>query len=415
MLKQREEEIVIIGAARTPIGAYLGDLKTVPVERLGEISLQGAIERSGVSKDEIEEVIVGNVIGSQTSNNLGRIIGLNVGLPVTSTGMTVNRICGSGMQSAVSACFSLLFSDKKVVAAGGVESLSRAPYYLPESVRYEGFRMGDQSLIDSQLAGLASASGRDLDIPHMGNTAENVARRYGITRQRADLFALHSQRKAAQAMSSGRLAEEIVPVEVTGKKGKVTIVDTDGHPRPDTTLEALSRLKSAFEENGIVTAGNASGMNDGACFELFTTVSYAKEKGYPFMARVVDFEITGCDPAYMGLGPVFAIRRLLERQQMTLENDIDILEINEAFASQTIGCLIELGIEEEGDYYKKHFNPNGGAIALGHPLGMSGARLITSLVYEFKNHPEKRFGLASACIGGGQGIAILLENGSFLQ
>lgn len=413
MLNTKQEEIVIVGAARTPVGAYLGDLKTVPVEVLGEIALKEAVKRSNLDVSDIDEVIVGHVTGTQTTNNLGNIIAINSGLDNRSTGMTINRICGSGIQSAVSATLELLHSNKNIIAAGGAESLSRAPFYLPESVRYEGFKMGNQVLMDANLEGHSSASGRDSGVKHMGNTAENVVRKYNISREKQDQFAVESQAKAAEAMENGRFAQEIIPVEIQGRKGQVTVVEKDGHPRPGTTLESLAKLKPAFEKDGSVTAGNASGLNDGAAFEIFTTQTIAEEKGLEVMARVVDYQISGCAPETMGLGPVFAIREMLERQGMDLVKDIDILEINEAFAGQTIGCLIELGIDMDTDYYKNNFNPHGGAVALGHPLGMSGARIITSLLYEFKNNPDKRYAIASACIGGGQGIALLLENGYY--
>lgn len=413
MFKQKDEEIVIVGAARTPVGAYLGDLKTVPVQELGVAALEEAIARSGLAKEDIDEVIVGHVTGTQSTNNLGNIIGIDAGLKDEMTGMTINRICGSGIQSAVSASLELLHSNKSIIAAGGAESLSRAPYYLPESVRYDGFKTGDQPLIDANLEGHRSASGANSGVEHMGNTAENVARKHNITRERSDAFAVESQRKAAEAIENGRFAQEIVPVEVKGRKGAVTVVDKDGHPRPGTNMESLAKLRPAFEKDGVVTAGNASGLNDGAAFEIFTTGSVAKEKGLEVMARVVDYQVSGVAPELMGLGPVAAINELLERQGLDLVKDIDVLEINEAFASQTIGCLIELGIEEDSDFYKNNFNPHGGAVALGHPLGMSGARIITSILYEFKNRPEIRYAIASACIGGGQGIALLLENGYY--
>lgn len=413
MLKAKQEEIVIVGAARTPVGAYLGDLKTVPVQELGVIALDEAINRSGLSKADIDEVIVGHVTGSQTTNNLGNIIAIDAGLDNRVTGMTINRICGSGIQSAVSATLELLVGNKDIIAAGGAESLSRAPFYLPESVRYEPFKMGDQQLIDANLEGHRSSSGTNSGIAHMGNTAENVVRRYDISREAQDEFAYNSQMKAKEALENGRFAQEIVPVEVKGRRGAVTVVDTDGHPKPHTTLEALAKLRPAFEKDGSVTAGNASGLNDGAAFEIFTTASIAKEKGLEVMGRVVDYAITGCAPEVMGLGPVAVIQEVVKRNGLDLQKDIDVLEINEAFAGQTLGCLHELGISTDSDFYKNKFNPHGGAVALGHPLGMSGARIITSLLYEFKNRPDIRYAIASACIGGGQGIALLLENGYY--
>lgn len=410
---QNQKQIVIVGAARTPVGAYLGGLKTVPVEELGRIALEEALKRAGVEKSEINEVIVGHVDGAQTANNLGRIIGINTGLDKRSTGFTVNRICGSGIQSAVSAVHELTLMDNvKFVAAGGAETLSRAPYYLPIHVRWEGLRMGDAKVIDANDEGHRTASGYpNKDIWHMGVTAENIVEKFHISREEQDQFAYDSQMKAKAAMESGRLAMEIVPVEVKGKKGAVTIVDKDEHPRPNTTLEALAKLRPVFKEGGTVTAGNASGLNDGAAFEIFTTEETAAKKGLTVMAKVVDYSIIGCDPRLMGLGPVEPIKTLLNRNNLTLDT-LDMLEINEAFAGQTLGCMRELGIEFGSERYRR-LNPNGGAVALGHPLGMSGARIITSICYEFKVHPEKRYAIASACIGGGQGIAMLLENGFY--
>ncbi|RRD93480.1 thiolase family protein [Clostridiales bacterium COT073_COT-073] len=411
---EKKNQVVIVGAARTPVGAYLGALKTVPATELGRIALEEAIKRAGVQKSDINEVIVGHVDGAQTANNLGRIIAINAGLDHQSTGFTVNRICGSGIQSAVSAAHELLLMDHvKFVAAGGVETLSRAPYYLPVSVRWEGLRMGDAKVIDANDEGHRTASGfPNKDIWHMGITAENVVEKYGITREEQDHFAYDSQMKAKAAIESGRLAHEIIPVEVKGKKDSVTVVDTDEHPKPHTTMEGLAKLRPVFKpDGGTITAGNASGLNDGAAFEIFTTEDVAEERGLEIMARVVDYSIMGCDPRLMGLGPVEPIRLLLERNHLTLDT-LDMLEINEAFAGQTLGCMRELEIDFDSQRYQR-LNPNGGAVALGHPLGMSGARIITSICYEFKLHPEKRYAIASACIGGGQGIAMLLENGYY--
>lgn len=409
-----DDPIVIVGAARTPIGAYLGGLKTVPAGELGAIALNEAIKRAGIKSEEIEEVIAGQAMGTQEESNIGRVIGLKAGLKKQSTGMTVNRICGSGIQSAISATQELMTMDVDFIAAGGVESLSRSEYYLPLESRWEGFKAGNFTVIDANLA-LHKHAQPNPDYPeitHMGDTAEKVAERYAITREEQDTFAVDSQRKASSAIESGRLAQEIVPVEVIGRKGVITVVDKDEHPRPGTNMESLARLKPAFRKDGkgTITAGNASGLNDGAAFEVFTKASVAKERGLDVMAKIVDFAIAGCDPNVMGLGPVYAINKVLSQNKLTLE-DIDILEINEAFAAQTLGCMKELGIDPGTELYER-LNPNGGAIALGHPLGMSGARIITSLCYEFKNHPEKKYAIASACIGGGQGIALLLENGS---
>ena len=406
------EKVVIVGAARTPVGAYLGDLKTVPVEELGRIALEEAIHRAGIEKEDIDEVIVGHVTGSQTTNNLGKIIGINAGLKEASTGFTVNRICGSGIQSAISAIQELQLMNRSFIAAGGAESLSRAEYYLPASVRYEGFKMGDSRLIDANDEGHRTASGYpNKDITHMGITAELVVEKYGITRKEQDEFAYNSQMKAKRAMEAGLFAQEIVPVEVKGKKGIVTLIDKDGHPKPNTTLEGLAALKPAFKAGGSVTAGNASGLNDGGAFEIFTKESTAQERNLEVMAKVVGYAITGCNPRLMGLGPISAINMVLADNGLTLA-DIDILEINEAFSGQVLGCLKELGNGPGTELYGR-LNPYGGAVALGHPLGMSGARIITSLCYQFRSNPSKKYAIGSACIGGGQGIALLLENGYY--
>ncbi len=406
-----DDPIVIVGAARTPIGAYLGGLKTVPVSELGAIALKEAFKRAGLANEEIEEVIAGQAMGTQEESNIGRVIGLKAGLRQQSTGMTVNRVCGSGIQSAISAVQELMTMDMEFIAAGGVESLSE--YYLPLEARWEGFKVGNFNVIDANLALHVNTQPSDdyTEIHHMGDTAEKIAERYSITREEQDAFAVDSQSKTAHAMDSGRLAQEIVSVEVKDRKGNVTVVDTDEHPRPGTNMEGLARLKPAFRKDGkgTITAGNSSGLNDGAAFEIFTKLSVARERGLDVMAKIVDFAVVGCDPNVMGLGPVYAINKVLEQNGLTLE-DIAILEINEAFAAQTLGCMKELGIKKDSELYDR-LNPNGGAISLGHPLGMSGARILTSICYEFKNYPEKKYAIASACIGGGQGIALLVENG----
>lgn len=406
------DAVVIVGAARTPVGAYLGDLKTVPTEVLGAVALKEAVKRSKLDISQIDEVITGHVSGTQVHNNISRVIALEAGCKFESSAMTVNRICGSGIQSAISAAQALLTSDVKYVAAGGAESLSRAEFFLPLETRWQGFPMGDFKVIDSNLEGHRSASPKHVtpDVNHMGDTAEKLVEMYQISREDQDRFAYDSQMKAKKAIESGRFAQEIVAVEVKDRKGNVILVDKDGHPKPNTTLEGLAPLKPAFRKDGkgSVTAGNASGLNDGAAYEIFTLESNAKANNLDIMAKVVDFAIVGVDPNIMGIGPVPAIRKVLQNNNLTL-NDIDYLEINEAFAGQTLACLKELGNYLDTPLYDR-LNVNGGAIALGHPLGMSGARLITTLCYEFKNNPNKRYAIASACIGGGQGIALLLEN-----
>lgn len=412
-MKYYEGDVCVVGGARTPVGSYLGGLKDVPEPELGVIALKEAIKRSGINQEDIGEVIVGNVTGSQTSNNMAKYIAIDAGLPETTTGMTINRICGSGFQSIISGAQQIKLGDHEVVAAGGVESMSRAPYYMPLESRYQGFRMGDKKIIDSVAAGHWSASGTNSGINHMGNTGEEVARRYNISRESQDQFAYDSQMKCKAAMESGRLAEEIVPVEIKGRRGQVTVVDTDEFPKPDTTLEGLAKLRPVFEKDGTVTAGNASGMNDAGGFSILASEDYAKKNNLTVWAKVRDYAVCSVAPEIMGMGPVPAIKKVLERNGLDLQKDIGVLEINEAFAVQQVACLNELGVSMDSDWYKNQYNPNGGGVSLGHPIGMSGARICVSIYYEFKNHPEYKYGIASACIGGGQGIAILFENGFY--
>ncbi|MFH5835636.1 thiolase family protein [Proteiniclasticum sp. C24MP] len=415
MTKRRiEDPVVIVGAARTPVGAYLGELKTVPTEELGAIALKEAAKRAKIELSEIDEVVTGHVNGTQVHNNISRVISLLAGCAKESTAMSVNRICGSGFQSAINAYQDLVLGDAKIVAAGGAESLSRAEFFLPLETRYNPLKSGDFKVLDANLEGHRNAQPRSMypQITHMGDTAEILVEKYNISREDQDQFAFDSQMKAKRALENGRFSQEIVPVEIKDRKGNVTVVDTDGHPKPNTSLEKLATIRPAFRRDGkgTVTAGNASGLNDGAGYEIFTTESVAKEKGLDILARMVDYAIVGVEPSEMGMGPVPAIRKILENNDLTLE-DIDILEINEAFAGQTLACLKELGNYIGTPLYER-LNPNGGAIALGHPLGMTGARIITTMLYELKNHPEKKYALGSACIGGGQGIAVLLENPS---
>lgn len=412
MAKKVVDPVVIVGAARTPVGAYLGELKEVPTVDLGAIALVEAAKRARVDISEIDEVITGHVNGTQVHNNISRVISLQAGCSIESTAMTVNRICGSGFQSAVNAFQSLVLGDARIIAAGGAESLSRAEFFLPLETRYKALMSGDFKVLDANLEGHRNAQPRVMypQINHMGDTAEILVEKYKIPREDQDKFAFDSQMKAKKAQDTGRFADEIVPVEIKDRKGNITIVDKDGHPKPNTSLEKLATLKPAFRRDGkgTVTAGNASGLNDGAAYEIFTTESVAIEKGLDIMAKMVDYAIVGVEPSEMGIGPVPAIRKILANNNLNLE-DIDILEINEAFAGQTLACLKELGNYIGTPLYER-LNPNGGAVALGHPLGMTGARILTSIVYEFKKYPSKKYAIGSACIGGGQGIAVLLEN-----
>jgi len=398
---------VITSFARTPVGAFLGDLKEVPVQELAGLTIKEAARRSGLGTKDAKGVVLGHVVSSADAANLGRYAALQAGLDEGTPGYTVNRICGSGIQAVISAVQEMQGCDYDIMIAGGAESLSRVPYYLPLATRYQALRNGTSQLYCSneEMAKNASPVGRYPLIESMGITAENVVERHNISREDQDQFAYDSQMKAKKAMESGRFAEEIVPVEIKTRKGS-TLVSTDGHPRPDTTLESLSRLKPCFKQGGSVTAGNSSGMNDAAAALVIMTEEKAEELGLKPMAYIGAYAFHGVDPTVMGLGPVGAVKKLLAKSGLTLE-DIDVLEINEAFAGQVLGCCKELG-NYLGTALYKRLNVNGGACALGHPLGMSGARLVGTIAYEFQ-HREARYGIASACIGGGMGIALLLE------
>ena len=400
---------VITSFARTPVGAFLGDLKDVPVQQLATIAIREAVKRSKVAPEEVQSLVLGHVISTADAANLARYVALAADLAETTPAYTVNRICGLGIQAVISAVQEMQGCGYDVAIAGGAEALSRVPYYLPLSTRYQPLRNGTSRLICSneEMARATAPVGRYPQIDSMGETGENVVALMGISREDQDLFAFHSQMKAKRAMESGRFAEEIVGVEVKSRKS-VEIVSTDGHPRPDTTLETLAKLKPAFKKDGTVTAGNSSGMNDAAAAMMIMTEEKANALGLAPMAYIGAYAFHGVDPTVMGLGPVGAIRKLLAKTNLKLD-DIDLLEINEAFAGQVLGCLKQLGNYIGTELYER-LNVNGGAVALGHPLGMSGARLVGTIAYEFQHRKDSRYAIASACIGGGQGIALLLEN-----
>ena len=414
-MKNNKQKIVFVGASRTPIGRYLGGLKEITLAELSEHALNSTIEKFNINKNQIDEVIVGNVNGTQTSSNLAKVTATNLGLPVSTTGYTVNRICGSGIQSAIDGFHELFFGKKNLIAVGGAESMSRAPYYLPEDSRFKGLAGGSMEVLDSNLLLHQTSSGRESDITHMGETAEYIISEKLIARELQDQFAFDSHQKAIKATESGRFAQEISPITISDAKGNSTTVSTDEQIRKDTSLEKLAKLKPAFVEGGTATAGNSSSLNDGASFQVMTTESYALENGYEIMGEFIDYAVVGIEPERMGLGPVDAINQVLANNDLDLHDDIDLLEINEAFAGQTLAVMEDLGIEMGSDFYKNKLNVNGGAIAQGHPLGMSGSRLITTMLYEFKNNPDKKYAIASACIGGGQGIAVLLKNGYYKE
>jgi 3-oxoadipyl-CoA thiolase len=393
----------IVEAVRTPVGRYGGALASVRPDDLAGIVLRAVVDRAGVDPGLIEDVILGCAKQAGEDNrNVARMALLLAGFPVEVGGQTVNRLCGSGLQAINSAAHAIAVGDGDVFIGGGVESMTRAPYVMAKA---EGpWDRGPRELQDTTLGWrFTNPKLAEVHYPYsMGETAENVAERWKVDRERQDAFALESQRRAIAAIDAGRFDDQLVPVEVMGRKGEVTVVDRDEHPRADTSAEALARLRPAFRSDvGTVTAGNSSGINDGASAVLLVEADRAKKLGLRPMARVVATAVAGVDPAVMGIGPIPATRKVLERAGLAVE-DLDLTELNEAFASQSLVCIDELGLDPA------KVNVNGGAIAVGHPLGMSGARLITMLTHELRR-TGGRYGLATMCIGVGQGIATVVE------
>ena len=388
---------VIVTGARTAIGSFGGSLKDVPVTELGRVVIEAAIERGGVDREEIEEVIMGNVLQAGAGMNPARQSAIAARIPDSVPAYTVNKVCGSGLKAVALAAQAIAAGDADLIVAGGMESMSRAPYLLTNA-RW-GYRMGSGEVVDSMLSeGLSCA----MACCHMGVTAENVASECGIGREAQDEFAAESQRRAVAAISEGRFEEEIVPVVLPQKKGEPVSFARDEYPRAGTTTDALARLKPAFlKEAGSVTAGNASGINDGAAAVIVASEERARLMELTPMARIVSYASAGVDPKVMGLGPVPAIERALEKANLRLE-DIDLFELNEAFAAQSLAVAGKLGLDAS------RINVNGGAIALGHPIGASGARVLVTLLYEMRRRDARR-GLAALCIGGGQGIAMIVE------
>jgi len=388
-------DIVILGGARTAFGTYGGALRDTSATDLGIVAAKGALERSKVSPDQIDQVIFGNVL--QTSGDavyFARHIGLKAGAPIEAPALTINRLCGSGLQAILLAAQEIQLGQAEFVLAGGAEAMSMAPHMI-RGARW-GLPLGEQKLEDYLWVALVdSYNGLG-----MANTAENLGRKYGIGRQAADEFAYRSHMLAAKARESCRFSEEIVPVEVKTKKG-VTVFDKDEHIRPDTNLEALGKLTARFEKDGTVTAGNASGINDGAAAVIVASADAAQKAGLKPIARIVSGGVCGVDPDIMGIGPAPSSRQALKRAGLKIE-DMDLVEINEAFATQYLAVEKELGLDRDKT------NVNGGAIALGHPLGASGARLALTLITELGKRNGK-YGLASLCIGGGQGVAAIFE------
>jgi acetyl-CoA C-acetyltransferase len=389
------EEIVIAGAARSAIGKFGGTLARTPAADLGAHVIRKLLERSGLKPDQVSEVIMGQVLAAGVGQNPARQAAIKAGLPDMIPAMTINKVCGSGLKAVMLAAQSVANGDSDVVIAGGQENMSAAPHVMNGS--RDGFRMGDARLIDSMIVdGLWDAFNQY----HMGVTAENVAKEYVVTREEQDEFAVKSQNKAEAAQKAGRFKDEIVPFEIPSKKGPVVFAD-DEYPRHGATLEAMKGLKPAFDKNGTVTAANASGINDGAAAVIVTTARKAKELGLKPIARIKAFASAGVDPKYMGMGPVPASKRCLSRAGWT-PKDLDLMEINEAFASQAIAVNRQMGWDTT------KVNVNGGAIALGHPIGASGCRILVTLLHEMAKRDAKK-GLASLCIGGGMGVALAVE------
>jgi 3-oxoadipyl-CoA thiolase len=395
-------EAWIVDAVRTPIGRYGGALATVRPDDLAAVVIRAIVERTAIDPSLIEDVVFGcaNQAG-EDNRNVARMAALLAGLPVEVAGQTVNRLCGSGLQAVNSAAHAIGAGDGDVFIAGGVESMTRAPYVM---LKAEGpYDRGTRAMEDTTLGWrFVNPRMRDAYPPiSLGETAERVASQWTVSRERQDAFALESQRRVAAAVEAGRFDGQLVPVRVPGRKGAVTVVDRDEHPRADSTAEALAALRPAFAAGGSVTAGNSSGINDGAAALLLVEADRARELGLRPMARVIATAVAGVHPDVMGIGPVPAVRKVLGRAGLTVA-ELDVVEINEAFASQSVACMDELGLDPA------RVNPNGGAIALGHPLGASGARLLTMLVHELAR-TGGRYGLATMCIGVGQGIATIVE------
>ncbi|WP_371367160.1 acetyl-CoA C-acetyltransferase [Pseudomonas sp. QL9] len=389
------QDVVIVAAVRTAIGSFQGSLANIPAHELGSVVIRALLERSGVKPEQVDEVILGQVLTAGAGQNPARQAAIGAGLPVEVPAMTINKLCGSGLKSLFLGVQAIRCGDAEVVIAGGQESMSLAPYVLPKA--RTGLRMGHAELQDSLLRdGLIDA----FNDYHMGITAENLAERFEVSREAQDAFAAQSQQKAVAAVEAGRFRDEITPVLIPQRKGEALAFDTDEQPRAGTTAESLAKLKPAFKKDGSVTAGNASTLNDGAAGVLLMSAAKAKALGLPVLARIQAYASAGVDPSIMGIAPVPATRRCLEKAGWSLA-EVELIEANEAFAAQALSVGKELGWDAG------KVNVNGGAIALGHPIGASGARVLVSLLHEMLRRDSKK-GLATLCIGGGQGVAMAL-------
>lgn len=389
-------EVVIASAARTPIGSFGGVFKGVAAVELGVIAAKAAIERAGIKPEMVEEVIVGNVLSAGLGQNVARQVSIKAGIPKEASAMSINKVCGSGLRAVSLAAQMIMAGDAEVVLAGGTESMSQAPYIM-NSGRW-GARMGDTKMVDTMVYDALTDAFNGY---HMGITAENIADQWNISREEQDAFALESQLRAEKAQKEGKFKDEIVPVEIPQRKGEPVVISEDEHPKHGMTIDKLAKLKPAFRKEGSVTAGNASGINDGAAMLVVMSKEKADELGIKPMATITSYASAGVDPTIMGHGPVPAVKKALTKANMEIK-DIELVEANEAFAVQALSVVKDLGLNTEIT------NVNGGAIALGHPVGASGARILTSLLFEMKKRDAKT-GLATLCIGGGQGTSIIVK------
>lgn len=389
-------EAVIVSALRTPVGTFGGALKDVTAVDLGAAVVKKAIESINLDPAMIDELIFGNVLSAGLGQNVARQVAIKAGIPKHVPSFAINKVCGSGLKTVALAAQSILSGDNEIVIAGGTESMSQAPYVLPDS-RW-GKRMGNGQMIDTMLTDGLTDAFHDI---HMGVTAENIVEKYQFTREQQDELAVRSQNNAEKAITSGRFKEEIVPIEVPQRRGDPKIIDTDEHPRFGTTIESMAKLKPAFKKDGSVTAGNASGLNDGAAVLIVMSREKADELGLKPLATIKSYASAGVDPKIMGCGPIPATQKALQKAGMTVD-DLDLIEANEAFAAQALSVITDLKFNTD------IVNVNGGAIALGHPVGASGARILVTLLHEMEKRDAKR-GLATLCIGGGQGMSLIVE------
>lgn len=389
-------EVVIVSAVRTAIGSFNGSLKNVSAPELGAIAIKGALEKAGIKPEQVDEVILGNVLQAGLGQNPARQAAMKAGLPVSVSAMTINKVCGSGLKAVHLATQAIIAGDADIVVAGGMENMSQAPHLLRNA--REGFRMGDQKLVDSMITDGLWCAFNDY---HMGITAENLCDQYDITREEQDQFSAWSQEKAVNAIDAGTFKEEIVPVVIPQRKGDPVIFDTDEYPKKGTTAEKLANLRPAFKKDGSVTAGNASGINDGAAILVVMSKQKAEELQLTPLVTIKGNASAGVDPSVMGIGPVHAVKKVLEKASLSIE-DLQLIEANEAFAAQS------LAVDRELHFNQEILNVNGGAISLGHPIGASGARILVTLIHEMKRRNAKN-GLATLCIGGGQGVATVVE------